>query len=189
MNYDEKFSRLRNAALKIKHSENTSFFFMRDVIRDLGVRYDDRNLYYDEKIFMSKDSGLWQEPNQFASLLSFLSNQTCETYCEIGPCLGWSTVLICAALSVKNKSLKILGIDPYVIPDKQIAQIIEELGSDYFHTCETSDSLKNQKFDIVFIDGNHEYEWVSKDWHNIGQHSKICFFHDINDLYCEKLAD
>jgi hypothetical protein len=44
-----------------------------------------------------------------------------------------------------------------------------------------------KRFDLVFIDGNHENEWIQKDWQNVGQFAKICMLHDVQELTCPEI--
>ena len=45
--------------------------------------------------------------------------------------------------------------------------------------------FKGHKSDLCFIDGDHSYEWVKKDFDNVGKSAKYCMFHDIQDLWIE----
>jgi hypothetical protein len=48
-----------------------------------------------------------------------------------------------------------------------------------FHFGKTSDDLCGEPYDLVFIDGDHSYMWMKKDFLNIGRYANICCFHDI----------
>ena len=70
------FEKLYQTALKIKNTQDTSMFYFRDLIRELGIFDDGRLIYFEENKYINSRSGIWQEPSQFGSLLSFLTNQT-----------------------------------------------------------------------------------------------------------------
>ena len=53
----------------------------------------------------------------------------------------------------------------------------------------TSDSIANQEFDLVFIDGDHTTEWINRDWNNVGKQSKICCIHDIQETTCPDIIE
>lgn len=180
---DETHALLMQTASNFKYNESIDFFTVRDQIRTLGIGYFPDEPFGEENIHTNKNSLLLQEPNQFASLITFLANQKCESFCEIGVFQGWSTLLIAAVLSRKNKNLKIHGIDPYSSPNEQVRSIFKIMNIDYeHHFCDAAD-VKEMKFDITLIDGNHIYEYVQNDWENIGKHSKICIFHDVTNKF------
>ena len=39
--------------------------------------------------------------------------------------------------------------------------------------------LKNKTFDVGYIDGNHDYPYVSRDWKELRARCKIVLFHDV----------
>jgi predicted O-methyltransferase YrrM len=170
---------LAEKAKLFKNSQETNYEFFLYHLRDMGVANALQN-YQEELPFVLADSyGLVQEPKQFAFLLSFLSQQKCQSYCEIGVAWGFSSVMMLSVLARNNKDIKALTIDPFMNPSDYVMDIFKNLGVDVEHISETSESVKGQEFDIVHIDGDHRYPAVKQDWENIGKHSKICIFHDI----------
>jgi hypothetical protein len=192
LSFGPDFEKLYETALKIKNTKDTSMFYFRDLIRDLGIYDDGRLVYFEENKYINPRSEIWQEPSQFGSLLSFLSNQKINTYCEIGPFKYWSFVLICAALSRNTNNIKALGVDYMHNPCLEITQILKKLNIDHTHYTRDSHYIKDRVFDLVFIDADHSYHGVKTDWINVGQYANICLFHDINDINvknCERDQD
>lgn len=185
-NFGLDYEKLLDTAFKIKNTQDISMFYFRDLIRELGMFDDGCQVYFDENKYIRSNSGLWQEPSQFASLLSFLCTQKINTYCEIGTYKYWSFVLICAALSRNSDNIKAVGVDYANSPSFEITEILQKLNITHTHYVSESDYIKNREFDLVFIDADHAYEPTKKDWENVGKFSKICLFHDINHKWIKE---
>ena len=136
--------------------------------------YDSRgNLYCDEySNYLSKETGLWQFPDELADLLIFLQNQNIKSFLNIGTFNSLTFNFIADYLNTINKT-ECITIDP-IYHDRI-------LKNEYTYLTTTSEFFVGQKFDLVFIDGDHVYDSVKKDYENVGQHSKFCVFHDIDD--------
>ena len=56
----------------------------------------------------------------------------------------------------------------------------EKLGI-VLHIPKSSDDLRGTVYDVVFIDGDHSYDWARRDFENLGRHARlVCAFHDIS---------
>jgi len=127
---------------------------------------------------MSADEGVCQNPDELAQFLYSLRNTSINSYLEIGTGHGWTVALVHEILKKWNPNLSSYAID---IKDnyKNIVHL-----SKVNYMIGTSDDIAGRYYDLVFIDANHSYYWVQKDYDNIGIHAKICGFHDIDDLHC-----
>jgi predicted O-methyltransferase YrrM len=176
---DNVTSKLIEKAVLFKNSNETNYEFFLYHLRDMGIANALQN-YQEESSFLLKEGqGLVQEPKQFAFLLSFLANQKCKSYCEIGVNEGYSSVMMLSVLARNNKNIKATTIDPFMSPSDAVMEIFKTLEVDCVHLSTTGESVKGQAFDIVHIDGDHRYKFVQKDWEDVGRFSNICIFHDI----------
>jgi precorrin-6B methylase 2 len=116
---------------------------------------------------------------------------------EIGSFLGRSTL---ALLSGINPNGKVYAIDPFDVnvyksqQDPEYSEIYEkfvENTKDFKNleiirdkSCNAAIQLKNERFDMIFIDGDHTYEAVKKDielW--LPKTKRIICGHDYNTHY------
>jgi len=180
--------------------------FLTEIISPIGLFYDDRMHPEDSSISMYGDDvkymypnrgiggflgfvGMWQIPKQLASfLIKLVSLGNVETYLDIGCFTGIAATIIAIYL----KRFGLIQLDTIDIIDYvnvNLKQKWKELNlpinhiiinNEYF-SCEYA-PLK--KYDVVFVDANHSYEFVMNDFRQAKQlTSKICF-HDINDCWC-----
>lgn len=136
-----------------------------------------------ETAFVTSDNrGIAQTPDQIAKALVYLSQFQINTYCEIGVYHGANFLFCSEYLKRFNPTIRCLGVDPTVETylDTDIKEVIDK---EIWITIKsiTSEDIKGEKFDYVFIDGDHVQPWVQRDWQNLGQHAKICGFHDLQD--------
>lgn len=117
--------------------------------------------------------------NEIEALHGFAQNTTGDIL-EIG--MGGSTLMLLDIFEGTNRNLT--SID---IKDK-LAPIRDELPEDYLKNHTFIQEMSNnvvfhpkRKFQTMFVDGNHDYEWVRNDvvrfWHHIDH---FILFHD----YC-----
>lgn len=123
---------------------------------------------------LSKNSGVWQQPEELANLLLFLQEKEIKNFLDIGTFNGITFNLISDVLNT-FRNVNCITVDPF---DHNKVK-----NEKYTYQQTTSDYYKNQVFDLVFIDGDHSYECSKNDYLNVGQYAKYCVFHDINDIF------
>lgn len=156
--------------------------FLETMIRNIGLRYDRRGLYGNDEGSMNFFSpGMWQIPRQLAGAVALLAKQNVQSFLEIGTADGFTFSFMATCLSRVNPGLESTTID--IAPQPPAARI-KFRSQTRFLAGTKSDDFAGESFDLVFIDGNHSYEWVARDYQNVGRYARICMFHDINDQLC-----
>lgn len=174
------FNQMVNASEMIK---NSSIDQLRDednltrIIQSWGLINDQAiNFGYDN---CRQPFGIFQQPEQLAPALIYLSYKGIKEYLEVGTFVGSSTTFISIYLSRFNK-LHTLAIDLLNRYDDNLLRLANQYAYVEFHQGTSSD-IKNYPCDLCFIDADHKYESVKQDYENVGKTAEICMFHDIND--------
>lgn len=146
-----------------------------------GLFVDNRGSLYPKKydIFLKTDTGIWQQPEELSDLLEFLiENGPIKSFLNIGTFNGCTLNIIHDCLKKINPDLFTCTLDPIKHP-------ITDKRSDITYMSETSTIFEDSifEFDFVFIDGDHHYDSVVKDYENVGCRAKYCAFHDIKDSF------
>lgn len=160
-----------------------------DLIRAFGIVQWGPDVFGNDEKFknISEDmAGIYQTPDQTAKALVFLSDFEINTYLEIGVFQGGNFLFVSEYLKRFNPKIKCIGIDPTGFLNPEIKEIIDSENWLSFLPI-TSNEMAKERFDLIFIDGNHENEWIQKDWQNVGQFAKICMLHDIQELTCPEI--
>lgn len=138
----------------------------------------------DSELF--KTVGAFFRPNYERGLLieSLIKKYDVKSYLEIGFGRGYSC--FCAARAMEN-----LGRGSIVTVDTALdEEVLQRLGSVFPHNWfdrvtfykDTSDAFfkqNSQRFDMIYIDGDHRYTQVKKDWENSEKiFEKVVLFDD-----------
>lgn len=151
------------------------------IIKQCGLHNDDRiTSHYgvEDKYFV--DGGMLQQPRQLAEAMVYLSDKNIKKYVEIGTFNGTGTVFMASYLSMFNP-LETITVDNLRSINPHDLLRLENEGIKIKQILGTSDNIKGEKSDLCFIDGDHHYDWVVRDYENVGKPARIVMFHDIID--------
>lgn len=153
-----------------------------------------------------KSVGCFFRPNYERGILQYYLTQkfNFKSVLEIGFGRGYSTFCIAKAMCDLGIDGEITTVDPnlneeflnhlYKIFPKQWFEkinFIKSTSDDYYS------KNPNKKFDFIYIDGDHRYDYVKKDWEYAKENfNKIVLFDDYHmptknhkDIECSKLID
>lgn len=134
--------------------------------------------------FNSSKFGLLQLPTEFVDYLLYAADKNPSSAAEIGIFTGGTSVFSSAFFQALNPDFHYTGIDitnRLIVHDRLLAPLNID-----FVIGKTSEAFVGKPFDIVFIDGNHSYEWAKRDYLNMGRHARqICAFHDVHAVEYE----
>ena len=158
----------------------------------------------------SSDSGLYKKvgcfyrPNYERGLLiySLIRKYKVNSYLEIGFGRGYSTFCAVKAMEDERIEGKVTTVDPNF--DKNYLQSLTRIfPQSWFQKIEflhgkSEDAIPSLgNFDMIYIDGDHTYEGVKKDWDMCkSRWNKVVLFDDYHmptksqkDIECAKLID
>lgn len=125
---------------------------------------------------------LQQVESEWIKLIELIIDKNYKTMIEIGSAYGGST------WSLSHFLDKIISVDIKQMPEKMKQKISRNCDFTFIHKDSRramkniSRTLKDTKADMLFIDGEHTYRGVAKDFRNMKQFVKkdgIIIFHDI----------
>lgn len=153
-----------------------------------------------------KSVGCFFRPNYERGILMYymVKKLQIKSVLEIGFGRGYSTFCMAKAMCDNNIDGKITTVDPRF--DKEFLNSLTNVfPKPWFEKINfiegTSDSFfsKNtqEKFDFIYIDGDHRYEAVQKDWDNSKERFNIALLFDdyhmptkkMKDIECSKVID
>lgn len=167
----------------------SSFDWLLQTIRAVGlVPIPDAEITYEGEgdHLNSSQQGLIQLPREFTRWLLLLAQHRPATYLEIGTFNGATASLAAAYLQRFNPAFSATTID--VWPAFVFHREVRDLIPLRYVVGKTSFDFTTERFDAVFIDGDHSFEWAWADYQNVGRAAKICGFHDVNNAPYRDLA-
>ena len=128
---------------------------------------------------------IWQYPNQFSKYLLLLQTLNIKSYIEIGCRWGGTFVLTTEYLKMFNNISRSVAVD---LIDSPVEEYTKREGLEFMkinsQSIEFKDFMKNNTFDLIFIDGDHSYNGVKMDFETSKNSSSIFVFHDIHSDAC-----
>ena len=130
--------------------------------------------------------GLWQTPLQLAGFLIAVRDKGIRTYLDVGTFNGW-TIAIVAAYLKRFGLQRVDSVDVFAL----CTQATRDLWREYdlpitYVLCPAHEILERvgAAYDFAFIDANHEYESVKRDFFAYAPLARMVGFHDIHDHHC-----
>lgn len=162
-----------------------------NLVRAFGIVQWGPPVFGEEEKFKNPSNdmaGIYQSPLQISKALVYLSDFQINSYLEVGVFQGGNFLFVSEYLRRFNPEIRCLGLDPTGYLNPEIAEIIAQETYLAF-LPRMSDSVCGAVFDLVFIDGDHNREWVETDYANVGRHANICMIHDIQEFSCPDVVD
>jgi|LakMenE27Jul10ns_1017307.scaffolds.fasta_scaffold00695_2 hypothetical protein len=165
------------------------------IILDLGLNNEilhEQPPEYND--FYGKGFGfrIWQYPNQFSKYLKWLTSYATKinSYYEIGCRSGGTFILTTELIRKFNTGESFFSTACDLLEPNQL--ILDYLSKHKFVNYVRTDShnksfiefMQTNKYDLILIDGDHNYDGVKQDSENTRNSANIQVFHDIVNDHC-----
>jgi predicted O-methyltransferase YrrM len=183
--YDARTDKVKKAIGKILKSNDQQFHnrhFIMEMLKEHGIYFNGWEWPNPFLQWQNPDCdfGLLQIPSEFVDFAMYICGLGINTMAEIGAFCGASSYFLAAMLtraSGGNIEYSMVDINDEFLAFDSFAEIlnIKKLAPS------TSDALYGHEFDFVFVDADHSYKGVLRDYLNVGQYCrKGVAFHDIH---------
>ena len=173
--------------------------WLTECISKVGLVFEDRlhpesntpiNIYGDDSKYMNiiRSTGLWQVPRQLAEYLIKIKDLNIKDFLDIGTFAG-STITVITIYLLRFGIVSVQTLDIYPHINEKLIEKWNQLSLPIKFTMIPShqkftDCMSLTKYDLIFIDGNHDYPFVKDDYLRAKGISKYLSFHDVNDVFC-----
>ena len=144
------------------------------------------------KLYEGKRNYLMQSPNEFASTLCYLEDHFKDNnvqYLEIGTASNLTNSMIWNSLNIKENIILDNLECPYTA-ESLVGNLSFKQNTVLIVGDSTQDSIREKvnrlgyKYNLMLIDGNHDFEYVTKDFEYYNQflaEDGLLIFHDIDN--------
>lgn len=187
--------RLDLSRLDLIRSSSTEHLKDPKYLEDLTVRLGlNGEILHEQPGFVAESVGglhIWQYPNQFSKYLHLLGTFKVSSYLEIGCRWGGTFIYTREFLKKMGNMEKCVAVDLFDSPVKEYCD--REENAKFIKMNSMSEEFKNyinaEKFDVAFIDGDHNYHAVLSDFRACKDRANIVVFHDITNDACPGVGD
>lgn len=159
---------------------------LEEVLPHLGLNGDLPGLFPDElQRFLGRGLHYWQYPCQLAPFLTRLSELSIRSYLEVGVMHGGTFALVAEYLFRTTGLRRAVAVDVMRVPSvRRLARSspgITVLREDSASARFRATLAASEAFDLAFIDADHSYEAVKRDFETVRPHARMLALHDIVD--------
>jgi len=184
---------LENPALLVENGLDELLFLIDLPGRQSGRQaFEGARGFKDHFDFSSRFFGPHQLETEIGGLLAWVESLAPKMVCEIGTAMGGTTYLLGQSLPTVTH---VIGIDLFVRRKRRLRHFMRsnqqlELVDGSSYAPETAERVKRHlagtKLDLLFIDGDHSYDGVVKDfslYRHFVRDGGVIVFHDIVQDY------